>query len=232
MKKVFLLALLIVAPLLATAQFAPWKAGAIVSQQAVSSYGVKKCFAATPIPDDVWARMQGKSYAAGCPIPRTELRYVRLLHVDAEGNTRLGEMICNKAIAKKVVCIFRKLYENKYPIECVRLIDDFDANDEKSMTANNTSCFCYRPVNGTTKLSNHAKGLAVDINPLYNPCVRTKNGKQTVEPAAGEPYADRNKDFTYKLKRGDLAHSLFMKAGFMWGGDWQSLKDWQHFEKP
>lgn len=54
------------------------------------------------------------------------------------------------------------------------LIDNYDADDERSMTANNTSAFCYRTVAGSTKLSTHSRGLAVDINPLYNPYVKSK----------------------------------------------------------
>lgn len=188
-------------------------------------------FSVSVIPDNVFARMQGKSYPKGCPIRRSDLRYLRLLHVDRNGKVKHGEMVCNKAIANTVLDIFKELYIHKYPIESVRLIDDFDANDEKSMRANNSSCFCYRAVKGSKKLSAHARGLAVDINTLYNPYYKkSRNGKVTIQPATGSRYLDRNATFPYKITRGDLAWRLFTSHGFKWGGSWKSVKDYQHFE--
>jgi hypothetical protein len=99
------------------------------------------------------------------------------------------------------------------------------------MRDNNTSCFCFRTVSGRQHLSYHARGLAVDINPLYNPYVRTgKDGKQIVEPATGKPYCDRKKDFQYKIDKNDLCYKLFLQNGFTWGGSWRTMKDYQHFE--
>ena len=88
-----------------------------------------------------------------------------------------------------------------------------------------------RTIAGTNRLSKHGQGLAVDINPRYNPCVRTKNGITTVEPQNGSAYVDRNADFSYKITEGDLCLQLFLEHGFTWGGSWNSVKDYQHFEK-
>ena len=101
------------------------------------------------------------------------------------------------------------------------------------MTANNTTCFNYRVVKGSSKLSAHARGVAIDINPLYNPYV--KKGKQgtVIQPKGGKKYAyhrDRRRDIPYKIDRNDLAYKLFTAQGFTWGGNWNSLKDFQHFE--
>ena len=98
--------------------------------------------------------------------------------------------------------------------------------------ASNTSCFCYRAVSDTKHLSKHAYGLAIDVNPLYNPYVRysKKDGHRIVEPATGVPYVDRKKDFRYKITTEDLCYKLFIKHGFTWGGAWRSMKDYQHFE--
>ncbi len=190
-----------------------------------------KDFAVDTLSNEVFLRMQGKSYPEGCSVRRSELRYLQVKHYDAEGKIHKGELVCNKKIATDLLDIFRKLYEARYPIEKIALIDDYDADDERSMTANNTSCFCFRPISGSKRLSKHAQGLAIDINPLYNPCVKTKDGKTVVQPAAGKRYADRSKKSPYKLKRGDLCHRLFIEHGFRWGGDWNSLKDYQHFER-
>ena len=129
--------------------------------------------------------------------------------------------------------IFRQLYKQGYKIERITLIDDYDADDERSMSLNNTSCFNFRVVSGTTKLSKHAQGLAIDINPLYNPYIHLNNGK--VEPANGKPYAT-NRTANRKLpvpfiNTSDLCYRLFIQHGFRWGGAWKTVKDYQHFEK-
>lgn len=189
-------------------------------------------FSAQPIPDSVFHRMQGRSWPEGCTIRRADLRYLRLTHVDAESKEHVGEMVCNKAIANDLIEIFKELYRQKYPIQRIRLIDDYEAVDERSMRDNNSSCFCYRKVSGTTKLSKHAMGMAVDINTLYNPYVRTgKDGRRIVEPATATKYVDRRKTFPYKIVKGDLLYRLFLQHGFKWGGSWRTMKDWQHFEK-
>ena len=189
-------------------------------------------FSVQPIPDSVFLRMKGRSWPEGCTVRRADLRYLRLSHFDAEKKEHVGEMVCNKAIANDLLEIFRELYRQKYPIQRIRLIDDYEAEDERSMRDNNTSCFCYRTVSGTTKLSKHATGMAVDINTLYNPYVRTgKDGRRIVEPATATEYVDRRKSFPYKIVKGDLLYRLFLQHGFTWGGSWRTMKDWQHFEK-
>lgn len=189
-------------------------------------------FSVQPIPDSVFQRMQGRSWPEGCTVRRADLRYLRLSHVDADKKEHVGEMVCNKAIANDLLEIFRELYRQKYPIQHIRLIDDYEADDERAMRDNNTSSFCYRKISGSTKLSKHAMGMAVDINTLYNPYVRTgKDGRRIVEPATAVKYVDRRKSFPYKIVKGDLLYRLFLQHGFKWGGSWRTVKDWQHFEK-
>ena len=190
-----------------------------------------EAFTASVIPDSVFVRMQGHSYPEGCTLPRTDLRYLRVLHYDLDGEVQMGEMVCNKAIADDLLTIFRALYDAGYPIGQMRLIDDYDADDNRSMAANNTSCFCYRRIAGSTRLSKHSLGMAVDINPLYNPWVRTVKGRIVVAPAEATPYADRKAIFPCKLTASDLCTHLFLQHGFHWGGFWKNSKDYQHFEK-
>jgi hypothetical protein len=140
----------------------------------------------------------------------------------------MGEMVCNAAIAQDLLDIFRELYLAKYPIRSIRLVDDFDGSDEDSMRADNTSCFNYRTVPGQKKLSRHAMGMAVDVNPLENPYIDTRGA---VHPAEGAPYVDRTQDFPHKIDREDLCYKLFREHGFSWGGAWTRSKDYQHFEK-
>lgn len=188
-------------------------------------------FYVSEIPDDVFERMQGKSYKADCRVPREELRYVHILHTGFDGETKEGELVVNRAIADDVLDIFEKLYEASYPIEKVRLVDEYDADDEASMSDNNSSSFNYRCISHTNKISKHGLGMAVDINTLYNPYVKTVDGKLTIEPAGAGDYVDRNADFPYKIDHDDLCYQLFTEHGFTWGGDWTSCKDYQHFEK-
>lgn len=189
-------------------------------------------FSIQEISDSVFARMQGKSFPAHCTVKRSDLRYLQVLHVDADGETHRGEMVCNKAIAEDLLEIFQDLYRQRYPIERMRLIDDYDADDERSMQDNNSSSFCYRVVEGSTKLSKHAQGMAVDVNTLYNPCVRKrKDGTVLVQPSTAKRYTNRSRKFPYKIVEGDLMFRLFTERGFQWGGHWKSLKDYQHFEK-
>jgi len=208
-----------------------WKPTSVVTEADINTYSLDSCFQILPISEVVFARMKGKSYKKGCTIPLSDLRYLRLLHRNANGDPQLGEMVCNKKIAKILVKIFRELYEAGYRIERMVLVDDYDALDEKTMEANNTSAFNYRNVAGGKKLSKHSLGLAVDINPLYNPCYRLSSGK--VEPASGKRYAHnraKRKDIPYKIDHNDLCYKLFRFYGFTWGGDWRSVKDYQHFE--
>lgn len=206
-----------------------WVAKTVVTDEEVKRVGVEKCFSAETLSDETFQRMQGKSWKKDCTLKRNELRYLRLLHRNAKGQTQLGEMVVNASIAERVVRVFRKLYEAGYRIEKMVLIDDYDGDDERSMEDNNTSAFNFRKVAGTKKLSNHARGLAIDLNTKYNPYV-TKRG---VSPKNGKPYAfnrNRRKVIPYKIDHQDLAYKLFKAEGFIWGGDWKSVKDYQHFE--
>ena len=185
-------------------------------------------FSADTIPEAVKLRMTGRSYPEeDAGISLSDLRYLKLLYYDFGGRVRRGEMVCNKAIADDLLYIFKELYKAKYPIASIRLIDDFDGDDQRSMEANNTSCFNYRTKTSGTSLSAHARGMAVDVNPLQNPYVKG----EIVEPEAAREYADRTVDFPHKITDDDLCCKLFRSRGFQWGGAWNSVKDYQHFEK-
>lgn len=163
-----------------------------------------------------------------------DLRYLNVLYYDFNGEVQTGELICNKDIAQDLIEIFYELYLNQYQIEKVRLIDEYAGDDTASMLDNNTSCFNYRVVDGTTSLSKHALGCAIDINPFYNPYVvfnKDGTGETYISPAGSEAYADRTKDFPYKIDENDLCYKLFTAHGFTWGGNWNSMKDYQHFQK-
>ena len=187
-----------------------------------------------PLSDSVKERITGISYPeTGCTVPYEDLNYVGLLYVDFNGEVQEGELICNKAVAQDMVEIFYELYRNDYRIERVRLVDEYGGDDTLSMLDNNTSCFNYRVVDGTTTLSKHALGCAVDINPFYNPYIvfnKNGSGETYISPKGSEVYADRSQNFPYKIDENDLCYKLFTQHGFTWGGNWNSTKDYQHFQ--
>ena len=158
-----------------------WLCSALSLQGQTLSEG----FTAQTIPDSIWQHMQGRSYQPNPHIQRADLCYLRVLHYDYDGRTHQGELVCNKRIASKLLTIFRELYEARYPIQRITLSDNYDGDDERQMRANNTSCFNYRVVSDTKHLSKHAYGLAIDINPLYNPYVRYS--KKTVIASLSQP---------------------------------------------
>lgn len=187
-------------------------------------------FYVSELPNSVWKNMQGKSYKEGCPVERKDLRYVHVMYVDFAGRSCEGELIVNKLIADDILDIFKQLYKAQYPIEKIALIDEYDGDDELSMSDNNTSAFNFRTISGTDIVSEHGMGLAVDINPFYNPQVKETGNGVAVSPEDAISYADRSVDFLYKIDHEDLCYRLFTERGFEWGGDWETSKDYQHFE--
>ena len=184
-------------------------------------------FTSEPIPQSVLERMKGNSLPDKALIHVGELRYLTIPYYDFNGLIQTGEMVCNQAIAHDLLLVFSELFQIKYPIHSIKLVDDFDGSDDASMEANNTSCFNYRLVPGTRKLSRHAKGRAIDINPLQNPWI---SGKKVYPATAGE-YVDRTKDFPHKIDHNDACYHIMKAHGFQWGGDWAGSKDYQHFYK-
>lgn len=187
-------------------------------------------FSVSLISDEVFDRIYGKSYKEDCFVPREELRYLNVLYKDLEGTTQQGELIVNAYIADTVLEIFKELYAANYPFERIRLVDEYDADDDLSILDNNTSAFNFRCIGSSNKISKHGLGLAIDINPFYNPYIKIVNGEEIVDPESAAEYADRSKDFDYKIDEEDLLYQLFTAKGFVWGGHWKNTKDYQHFE--
>ncbi len=206
-----------------------------IAQTAVGQGAPADAFAVLPIDEALFARMQqGGSFPPACTVPRTSLRYLRVLYYNYFDEVCYGELVCHESIAVDLLAIFEELFRQRYPINSIALIDDYDASDALSMAANNTSAFCYRTVANSKTLSKHAQGLAIDINPLDNPCVTfAANGDvKTVEPDT--PAARTNatqRTGQHAITRDDLCYKLFTQYGFTWGGAWKSKKDYQHFQR-
>ena len=225
-----------------------------LAEESDESVHYEEGFFYQPLTDVVTARITGLSYpvsdaiapalslqatnvvpdGTALAVSYDDLRYLNVLYYDFDGTVQVGEMICNKGIAQDLVEIFYELYLNEYQIEKIRLVDEYGGDDTASMLDNNTSCFNYRVVDGTDSLSKHALGCAIDINPFYNPYIvfnKDGSGETYISPEGSEIYADRSKDFPYKIDESDLCYQLFKEHGFTWGGNWNSCKDYQHFQK-
>jgi hypothetical protein len=178
--------------------------------------------------------LKADSWRNTCPVSLYDLRYINVNHLDFNGQTISGEIIVHKDIADEVVNIFADLYAIHYPIRQIRLVSDFKAKDWQSIEADNTSAFNCRPVTGNKKKwSKHAYGKAIDINPIENPYVSRKG---YISHKASLKYKKRvHKVNSYAdkaiLLKNDEATKVFKKYGWKWGGDWRTLKDYQHFTK-
>jgi len=174
------------------------------------------------------------SWRQTCPVPLNDLRYINVNHLDFNGETVSGELIVHKEVADEVVNIFADLYTIGYPVRQMRLVADFGANDWNSIEADNTSAFNCRPVTGKKKKwSKHAYGKAIDINPIENPYV---NRKGYISHKASWKYKKRVHKVNSLadravLLKNDKATKIFKSYGWTWGGDWRTIKDYQHFVK-
>lgn len=215
----------------------------LLNSGAAAAYRYRPGFTSQKLPRSVKQRITGCSYPRNnysrnnyspnnSLIQYKELRYLKMRYIDFQGNTRNGEMIVHKKIARKTLKIFYRLYQMEYPIQKMKLVDEYQADDEQSMAANNTSAFNYRMIAGTNRLSKHGYGLAIDINPRINPCVTAS----AVSPSNGRAYTERKPSLCkgkyrdHMIHKGDPVYRLFRRYGFSWGGDWKSKKDYQHFE--
>ena len=177
----------------------------------------------------VTAKRLGKSWRKGCPVGPKDLRLIDLSYFGFDGKTHRGQLIVASAVAHEVADAFGDLYFQKFPIARMKTVDKYGADDDKSMAANNTSAFNCRPITGGTAWSNHSYGRAIDINTVQNPYI---SGSGVVSPPNGKPYADRSRTDAGMIHKGDKVYQTFISRGWAWGGDWDTPKDYQHFEKP
>jgi hypothetical protein len=197
------------------------------------------------IPAEMRTTMIGCSWKPECPVALDDLRYLTIPYYGYDGKNHEGVLIVHAVIADETLDIFAELFQARFPIERMTPIDDYAADDEQSMSANNTSAFCFRANTSNPLLvSNHGYGLAIDINPLVNPYYRRdhdaagKLTKTVIAPAGGAAFLDRS--LIYKGAITDApdnaCYQAFAKRGYQWGGQFKDYDakprfDWQHFEK-
>ena len=187
----------------------------------------------TAVSDDVRVQMTGVSWHAELPggfvAPTFEqLRLLSLRHFTFGGEVAEGRLVVSAVVADELLEIFQELFMLRFPIAKMRLVDHYGAEDERSMADNNSSAFNCRLIAGTTRPSNHAQGLAVDINPVQNPYIV----RGSVHPAAGTAYADRTHRRPGMFIAGGPEVGAFTRRGWVWGGHWDEPKDYHHFERP
>ncbi len=178
-----------------------------------------------PLSDEVRARMTDRSWRDDPRCPRfDELAYLEVAHVTFDGRVGQGELVVAAALAPRAVELFRRLYQLGFPIRQLRLVDDYEASDDASMAADNSSAFNFRVIAGTELLSQHARGRAIDINPLENPWRRPDR----ILPPAGEVYADRTQVRPGMIVRPGPVVAALDELGWEWGGDWCHAFDDHH----
>lgn len=172
------------------------------------------------------ARMS-QSWRPGCPVGLDQLRLVTLSHWNYQDAPATGELVVHADHVDDVVQVFEILYNERFPIERMELVDVFQGDDNLSMDANNTSAFnCREVANRPGVWSNHATGTAIDINPLVNPYLSSSG---QILPRQSAEFVDRSVQVKGGIYSGDVVTTAFADIGWGWGGDWSSSKDWQHF---
>ncbi|WP_432565502.1 M15 family metallopeptidase [Kineococcus sp. SYSU DK003] len=164
------------------------------------------------------------SWRPGCPVGPEQLRLLTVSTVDFAGRPAFGQIVVHADVAAGVVAIFERLHALRYPIARMTPVEAYGGSDDASMAADNTSAFNCRATTGGTGFSEHSYGTAIDLNPVENPYVKGS----TVLPEAGRAFVDR-KPAPGVVLAGDAVVQAFAEHGFSWGGDWNSLKDYQHF---
>ena len=190
-------------------------------------------FAATiaPVDDATFAAMHGCSWKDDPRCPRREaLVAVRFAHVDLAGEPRTGTVVVAAAIAHHTVQLFGRLYAIGFPLARVEPVDAHAADDDRSMAADNTSAFNFRVIAGTTVLSQHALGLAIDLNPVENPMIwpAAAGAPPRFVPPAAADFLDRRRVRPGMIVRPGPVTAILDELGWEWGGDWRHVADLHH----
>jgi len=192
-----------------------------------NSYTSYPIFTAQPLPEHIIQQITGSSFHPEAPFDYCYLSYLTITHVDFYGQSRIGNIIVAAFIADEVLDIFREIYEYGFPIARMRLIDYYGADDYYSMADNNSVGFNFRVIAGTSTLSRHAWGMAIDINPIQNPFIRD----DIILPVAGAVYVERTDVRPGMIIPGDIVYRAFTSRGWIWGGHWRVPIDYHHFER-
>lgn len=176
----------------------------------------------SPAPSEVIAR---STWQSGCPVSAAELAWVRVTFVGFDGARHTGELLVNASVASDVVTVFRALWQARFPLEEMRVTRPDELDAPPTGDGNNTGAFVCRAARGSTRFSEHAYGLAIDVNPFQNPY--TKGA--VVLPELASSYVDRSDVRPGMVLADGPVVAAFARIGWGWGGAWSSLQDRQHF---
>lgn len=167
------------------------------------------------------------SWRPGCPVPVEDLRLLEVTHWGFDGQVHTGEVVVHQRYAAGLINVLNRLFDARFPIERMELVDVYGGEDDRSTAANNTSAFNCREVENSPGVwSQHSYGSAIDINPVQNPYLPSSG---PVDPPAGAAYLDRSDVRPGMIVGGDAVVRAFRSIGWEWGGNWSSSKDYQHF---
>lgn len=164
----------------------------------------------------------------GTAAPREILECLSLIdlrYLGFDGRPHTGQILVHRELAAEIQEIFARMEQWRFPIAGIVPIVRYGWSDEASMAEDNSSAFNYRTIAGTDRLSRHALGRAVDINPRENPAVypdgRIAPAGAVYRPGSPGTLAD---DHPVVL--------AFREKGWHWGGHFDHVRDYHHFEKP
>lgn len=211
-------------------------AGTVIATEEIDFNNLTPYFVTYEISDEVYNYINEKSYCENEDVSLSDLRYMKLLHYNFEHELQVGELIVAAELESDFIGIFTELFEAEYEIQSMYLPDRYwtgnpTDTDTASIDVNNSSCFMYRPVTGGSKLSMHSYGWAIDINPQQNPYVSYRTGSPVWDHENANDYIDRTTGLAHMITEEDVCYQIFIKYGFEWGGSWEYIKDYQHFEK-
>ncbi|MFO7549598.1 MAG: M15 family metallopeptidase [Acidimicrobiia bacterium] len=208
----------------------PWETPPALRERAITAAdrlppptGDRFAASITTVSAEVAAR---STWRPGCPVTLEEVRYLTVSFWGFDGAAHTGELIVHETVADDVVQVFARLFEARFPIEEMRVIAAEELDLPPTGDGNVTTGFVCRPVVGTTSTwSQHAYGLAVDVNPFQNPY---RKGEVTLPELAGS-YLDRDWVRPGMIFEGDAVTAAFAEIGWTWGGTWRTLTDLHHF---
>lgn len=152
-----------------------------------------------------------------------QLKLITVQYYSTDKKVHQGQVLTNIKIAGKIDSIFRFMLDEKFPIAHAIPIVKYNWNDDLSMQANNTYSFCYRD----QSFSKHARGMAIDINPYFNPVRWKKGHEDRINKPLGAHYDPSIPGTFYSL------HPVvveFKRLGFHWGHDFKAKNDDHHFD--
>ena len=174
-----------------------------------------------PVPPEVVAR---STWQEACPVTLDELRYVTVSFWGFDDLPHTGELLLHRDVADAVAGVFGDLFAARFPIEDMYVTPPAELDAPNTGDGNATAAFVCRPTRGSSHWSEHAYGLAIDINPFHNPYVRDGS----LIPGLAATYADRADVRPGMLVPGEGPIEAFAAIGWEWGGAWSNPIDYMH----